>query len=107
MPSDATAKFHEYRLDWIKGKTLFYLDGVLQQTFTRNAPDVAGEWLWNNWRCVSFVAFGVFLNALFLVADVDSNGDGGWSAGPPASDSIMKIQKIEMFYNRTSSAGSC
>ncbi len=45
------------------------------------------------------------------IADVDgvlcSNGDGGWSAGPPASDNIMRIQKIEMFYNRTSSTGTC
>lgn len=44
---------------------------------------------------------------LYFVTDSKSNGDGGWSAGPPAADSIMKIQKIEMFYNRTGSAGAC
>ena len=36
-----------------------------------------------------------------------SNGDPTWSAGPPASDSIMKIQRIEMYYNRTGSLGTC
>jgi len=62
IPSDATARYHEYRLDWIKGKTLFYLDGVLQQTFTANVPNVAGEWIWNNWRLVilSFCSSSVF-----------------------------------------------
>ena len=36
-----------------------------------------------------------------------SNGDKTWSAGPPAEDNIMKISKIEMYYNRTGSTGTC
>jgi len=36
-----------------------------------------------------------------------SNGDPEWSAGPPKDDSIMKIGKIEMYYNTTGSPGAC
>ena len=85
LPSDATTAFHEYRLDWLSDRTEFYLDGVLQQTLTANVPSEAGTWLWNNW----------------------SNGDQAWSAGPPAQDDILKIGKIDMYYNRTGSAGTC
>ncbi|KAL6720509.1 hypothetical protein ACLMJK_002433 [Lecanora helva] len=85
LPSDATTNYHEYRLDWIPGKTLFYLDGVLQKTLTANVPSVAGEWIWNNW----------------------SNGDSGWTSGPPTADNVMKIQRIDMYYNRTGNAGTC
>ncbi|MCJ1394723.1 hypothetical protein MMC18_007603 [Xylographa bjoerkii] len=85
LPSNATAVMHEYRLDWLPGKTVYYLDGVEQQVLMSNVPDVPGSWLWNNW----------------------SNGDSGWSAGPPGVDSILKIEKIEMYYNRTGSTGTC
>ncbi|MCJ1401144.1 hypothetical protein MMC11_004356 [Xylographa trunciseda] len=85
LPSNATVVMHEYRLDWLPGKTIYYLDGAEQQVLMSNVPDVPGSWLWNNW----------------------SNGDSGWSAGPPDIDSVLKIEKIEMYYNRTGSAGTC
>ncbi|KAF6217552.1 hypothetical protein HO133_006890 [Letharia lupina] len=85
LPSDATNDFQEYRIDWLPGRTDFYLNGELQQTLTDNVPSTAGSWLWNNW----------------------SNGDPGWTGAPPLQDNIMEISKIEMYYNRTSSAGSC
>lgn len=31
--------------------------------------------------------------------DTDSNGDKGWTAGPPQEDAVFKIQKIVMYYN--------
>ncbi|MCJ1413341.1 hypothetical protein MMC19_007446 [Ptychographa xylographoides] len=85
LPSNATIVMHEYRLDWLPGQTVYYLDGLQQQVLERNVPDTPGSWLWNNW----------------------SNGDSEWSAGPPETDSILHIQKIEMYYNRTSTAGTC
>lgn len=51
-PSDATTAPHEYRIDWIPGKAMYYLDGVLQKTITVNVPSVGGTWLWNNWAYV-------------------------------------------------------
>lgn len=84
-PANIDTAEHEYRIDWTKDHTAFYLDGVLKQEYTVNVPSTPGTWLWNNW----------------------SNGDKRWSAGPPAKDSVMKVRKIEMYYNTTSGATSC
>ena len=80
---NAAAEFHEYRLDWLAGKTIFYVDGVQQGILEKNVPSSPGSWVWNNW----------------------SNG-GAWGHGPPSADNVLKISKIEMYYNRTGSAGS-
>lgn len=82
IPSDAHTNAHEYRTDWTAGFVAFYIDGQEVHRFTTNVPTEAGTWIWNNW----------------------SNGDKGWSVGPPASDNILKISKIEMYYNTTSSS---
>ncbi|KAK8213427.1 hypothetical protein M8818_002727 [Zalaria obscura] len=82
-PSDITTAFHEYRIDWVAGKTMFYVDGVLKKTVTKNVPSSAGWWMWNNW----------------------SNGNT-WTLGPPASDNHLVIKKIDAYFNRTSIA-SC
>ncbi|KAF2837084.1 glycoside hydrolase family 16 protein [Patellaria atrata CBS 101060] len=84
-PADATTALHEYRIDWTKGKVVFRTDGAVQTTFTSDVPSVGGTFLLNNW----------------------ANGDPGWTLGPPASDSIFKVQKLEIFYNRTSDTGRC
>ncbi|CAF9908234.1 MAG: hypothetical protein ALECFALPRED_004357 [Alectoria fallacina] len=52
LQSDATTGFLEYRIDWVPGRTDFYLDGTLQTSLTENVPSTAGTWLWNNWRSV-------------------------------------------------------
>ncbi len=80
-PTDAQSKAHEYRIDWIAGKSMYYLDGVMQETFKTNVPTVAGSWIWNNW----------------------ANGNPGWSGGPPTTDNIFKISSIVMYYNTSSS----
>lgn len=78
-PANVGTAVHEYRLDWTAGFTAFYIDGVLQKKHTVNVPNVAGTWLWNNW----------------------ANGDIQWTVGPPAQDSVMKIQSIDMYFNTT------
>lgn len=82
-PSDATTAFHEYRVDWIPGSTMFYIDSVLVKTITGNVPTTPGFWLWNNW----------------------SNGNV-WAAGPPTLDNTLTIQSINAYFNRTSVATS-
>ncbi|MCJ1446045.1 MAG: hypothetical protein MMC23_006550 [Stictis urceolatum] len=76
-PSDATEAEHEYRLDWTEGNVKFFIDGEQKWETSEDVPSTPGTWLWNNW----------------------SNGDIGWSAGPPAEDSIFKIKSITMDYN--------
>jgi beta-glucanase (GH16 family) len=82
-PSDATTAFHEYRVDWIPGASMFYIDGVLIKTITDNVPTTAGMWVWNNW----------------------SNGNT-WALGPPVADSVLQIQSINAYFNRTSVAAN-
>jgi len=31
--------------------------------------------------------------------EIARNGDKDWTAGPPATDAVFKIQKIVMYYN--------
>ncbi|TIA77337.1 concanavalin A-like lectin/glucanase [Aureobasidium pullulans] len=80
-PGDASSAYHEYRLDWLPGVSKFYIDGVLVQTITDNAPSTPGSWIWNNW----------------------SNGNA-WAQGPPLSDSVLKIRSIDGYFNRTTVA---
>ncbi|KAM0713438.1 hypothetical protein Q7P37_010400 [Cladosporium fusiforme] len=80
-PEDAFSAVHNYRIDWDGGETSsFYLDGEQKYEFTTNVPTNDSSFLWNNW----------------------SNGDQGWSAGPPKEDAVFKIQKIVMAYNPAS-----
>lgn len=80
-PSDATTASHEYRIDWTKDKVVFYTDGTATKTLTTNVPTEAGTWIWNIW----------------------TNGDPGFTVGPPKNDAIFKISSITLFYNTTSS----
>ncbi|KIX01213.1 uncharacterized protein Z518_08938 [Rhinocladiella mackenziei CBS 650.93] len=83
-PADVSS-VHWYRIDWTPDYTAFFVDDVEQRRHTENVPSVPGTWLWNNW----------------------SNGDPGWSVGPPLGDSALKIQTIEMYYNTSSSSTGC
>ncbi|KAF5023473.1 hypothetical protein F66182_4473 [Fusarium sp. NRRL 66182] len=76
-PANPTTTEHEYRIDWTAGLVQFYVDGVKIWQTKKDVPNVPGPWIWNNW----------------------SNGDKGWSAGPPLKDAVFKIKKIEMYYN--------
>ncbi|KAK5080286.1 hypothetical protein LTR70_008749 [Exophiala xenobiotica] len=79
------SELHEYRIDWTKDFTAFYIDGILQKRHTTNVPNKPGRWIWNNW----------------------ANGDYGWSAGPPSKDNIFKIQNITMYYNTIDDSKRC
>ncbi|KAE9579932.1 hypothetical protein CGCF415_v003693 [Colletotrichum fructicola] len=77
LPANPTTTEHEYRLDWVPGKTMFYIDGKLVWTSTKNVPSVAGTWVFNNW----------------------ADGDKYWSAGPPSQDAVFRIKEIDMYWN--------
>ncbi len=76
---------HEDRVDWVPGRTSVYLDGVFQKSFSDNVATKAGPWIWTHW----------------------TNGDQGWPVGLPQADCIFKIQNIVMYFNRTTTAGTC
>ena len=76
-PADATTAEHEYRFDWAPGLVAFYVDGKQEWNTTQNVPSTPGSFILNNW----------------------SDGDKGWSAGPPATDAIFKVRNLTMSYN--------
>ena len=85
-PTSPTGGWHEYRIDWTPAYTAFYIDGVRQgKKQTTNVPTMGGTWVFNNW----------------------ANGDPGWTVGPPAQDSVFKIQSITMYYNTTEDVRFC
>ncbi|THZ45929.1 concanavalin A-like lectin/glucanase [Aureobasidium pullulans] len=77
--ADTSAAYHEYRIDWVPGRTDYYVDGKLLQTYTKFVPRTSGYWMWNSWT-----------NA------------GYWTYGPPAKDAVLHIKSIDVYFNRTS-----
>ncbi|KAF4547189.1 putative glycosyl hydrolases family 16 protein 9 [Elsinoe fawcettii] len=82
-PDDLTAAFHEYRIDWLKDRVRFYIDGQFTKELTKNVPNLASGWIWNNW----------------------ANGDPGWSGGPPEELNDLRIKSITAYWNRTGRDG--
>lgn len=76
-PSDG---YHEYRFDWSPGKVSFYTDGQHVQDVTEGVPNVPGRMLLNHW----------------------SNGDPGWTKGPPAKDAVMTVAYVKAYFNASS-----
>ncbi|KAK7213502.1 hypothetical protein V2G26_020680 [Clonostachys chloroleuca] len=68
---------HEYRIDWLYDRVEWYVDAVKVAETDQNIPWQGCVFAVNNW----------------------SNGDIGWSAGPPAQDAVFKVKSIEMYYN--------
>lgn len=42
-----------------------------------------------------------------MLTIVNSNGNPGWTKGPPLEESILEIRSIDMYFNRTSTVGTC
>lgn len=80
-PGSPTTTEHEYRLDWTPGRVRWFVDGTEIWNTTSDVPSATGPWVFNNW----------------------SNGDKGWSAGPPATQADFKIKDIYIYYNTASS----
>lgn len=76
MPSDG---YHEYRFDWLPTRVSFYADGKYLQSFTDNVPTSPGHLVLSHW----------------------SNGNSGWSAGPPEVDALMTVSYVKAYFNST------
>lgn len=74
--------YHEYRFDWTPGRITFYTDGKLIWETEKGVPLEAGGLILNHW----------------------SNGDPGWSNGPPAQDAHMEFSYVKAYFNTTSDA---
>ncbi|PNS15492.1 Beta-glucanase [Sphaceloma murrayae] len=81
-PKTIASAFHEYRIDWLPKRTVFYIDGVRKAELTSNVPTEPTSWLWNNW----------------------ANGNPSWSGAAPTNVSDLRIKSITAYWNRTSVA---
>ncbi|RUP46273.1 concanavalin A-like lectin/glucanase domain-containing protein [Jimgerdemannia flammicorona] len=79
---DPTADYHDYRIDWIPGKSQMWVDGVLRATLTQEVPNIPGKILFNSW----------------------SNGNPTWSQGPPKENALLRISSTTLYFNRTNAA---
>lgn len=77
LPFSPAEGFHEYRFDWTPGSVSFYADGQLLKTMTKSIPTSAGHITISHW----------------------SNGDPGWSAGPPEEDATVTVSYFKGYFN--------
>lgn len=84
LPFDPRADFHEYRFDWFPDRVVFIADGTVlaQMNQTSGVPTHAGHLVFNHW----------------------SNGNAGWSGGPPATDAVMEVQYLKAYFNSSDEA---
>jgi beta-glucanase (GH16 family) len=78
LPFDPTAAFHEYRFDYLTDMVIFYADGTeLARMEGASVPTEAGHVLLSHW----------------------SNGNRGWSGGPPTEDAVTTISYVKSYFN--------
>ncbi|KAK9421210.1 putative GH16 domain-containing protein [Seiridium unicorne] len=80
---DPTADFHEYRFDFLSSRVLFYADNSLLASMnasTGGVPSTSGNLVLSHW----------------------SNGNAGWSGGPPTKDATSVVCYVKAYYNSSS-----
>ncbi|KAK4954803.1 hypothetical protein LTR10_006995 [Elasticomyces elasticus] len=82
---DPTAEFHEYRYDWLPGRVDMYVDGAWLHSFYDGIPDSPGAIHLIHW----------------------SNGDPGWSGGPPTEDAVLTVSYVKAYFNSSSGPSQC
>jgi beta-glucanase (GH16 family) len=69
--------YNEFRFDWLPDRVDFYANGELLRTITDNVPSSPGSLHIIHW----------------------SNGNDGWSGGPPEEDAVMTVSYVKAYFN--------
>lgn len=78
LPFDPTADFHEYRLDFLPGRVLFYADNQeLGRIDGAEVPTHSGHLSLEHW----------------------SNGNALWSGGPPTQNATTTVSYVKAYFN--------
>ncbi|KAK4505206.1 hypothetical protein PRZ48_003169 [Zasmidium cellare] len=77
LPFVPSKLYHEYRIDWLPSRVDFYADSNWLSTIRTNVPSSPGSIHVSHW----------------------SNGNPGWSAGPPTQDAVMSISYVKAYFN--------
>lgn len=80
MPGEG---YHEYRFDWLPGQITFLVDGVVVRIIEDGVPDTAGRVHVSHW----------------------SNGNEGWSGGPPGADARVTVSYVKAYFNSSEDVG--
>ncbi|KAL8365991.1 hypothetical protein RB595_004664 [Gaeumannomyces hyphopodioides] len=83
LPFDPTRDFHEYRIDFLAGRVVFYADGqVLAEMGGAAVPDRGGHLILQHW----------------------SNGNPLWSGGPPPREAVLAVSYVRAYFNSSARA---
>ncbi|KAI2626679.1 glycoside hydrolase family 16 protein [Hypoxylon sp. NC1633] len=78
LPFDPTVGFHDYRIDFLPDRVLFYADAeLLTEMNGTGVPSTAGNLQLSHW----------------------SNGNAGWSQGPPSTDATTTVSYVKAYFN--------
>ncbi|KAI1469577.1 glycoside hydrolase family 16 protein [Daldinia caldariorum] len=78
LPFDPTEDFHEYRIDFLPDRVLFYADAqLLAEMNGTGVPSTPGNLQLSHW----------------------SNGNAGWSQGPPKTDAATVVSYVKAYFN--------
>lgn len=69
--------FHEYRFDWTSQSVSFFVDGEVVEVMTDGIPSHDGHISLSHW----------------------SNGDAGWTGGPPEVDAFTTVSYFKGYFN--------
>lgn len=78
LPFDPTTAFHEYRIDFLSDRVIFYADDeLLTEMNGTGVPSTPGNLQLSHW----------------------SNGNMGWSQGPPGTDATTTVTYVKAYFN--------
>ncbi|PBP25295.1 glycoside hydrolase, family 16 [Diplocarpon rosae] len=77
LPFDPTSGFHEYRIDYLPDQIIFYGDGQVIGFMNSTVSPQPGHLILTHW----------------------SNGDKGWSGGPPVEEAVLSVAYVKAYFN--------
>ena len=75
-----TTRWNTHRMDWFPTRSTFFFNGGFRGAVIVNNPREAAAFILNHW----------------------SNGNSGWSRGPPTKDARLQVKYAALYYNSTS-----
>ncbi|KAK0129978.1 hypothetical protein ONS96_000518 [Cadophora gregata f. sp. sojae] len=82
LPFNPTTGFHEYRIDYLPDQILFFGDGQVIGVMNSTVSPQPGHLILTQW----------------------SNGDAGWSGGPPLEPAVLLVGYVKAYFNSSSPA---
>jgi hypothetical protein len=77
LPFDPTDGFHEYRFDFVPGNVIFYADSIRLGSMNTSVPSTPGHLMLTQW----------------------SNGNPGWTSGPPTQNATITAAYVKAYFN--------